>query len=63
MPPLAACLLMTGACASRTPTLVINGGCVEFDRLTFDRLKDTDDTIAQVKKYDARRDAVCGEGK
>lgn len=56
-------LLTMQACAAPTPTLVINGGCVEFDRLTFDRLKDTDDTIAQVKKYDARRDAVCGEGK
>lgn len=60
---LAGCLLTLGSCASRTQIAVTDGGCVEFDRITFDRLKDTTETIAQVKQYDARRDAVCGEGK
>ena len=60
---LAACLLTTAACASRTQIAVTNGGCLVFDRLTFDRLHDTDETIAQVKQYDARRDAICGQGK
>lgn len=51
------------ACASPRPTVVTDAGCVVFPRLTFDRLKDTDATIAQVKAYDARRDAVCGTGQ
>lgn len=61
------------SCALQTPTpatsadtaagVVTDTGCVAFARLTFDRLKDTDETIRQIKAYDAARDAVCGGGK
>ena len=66
--PLLLCLSMTAACARQTPTVVTSvaapaDGCVAFKRLTFSRLHDTDETIAGVKQYDARRDAVCGAGK
>lgn len=33
-----------------------------FPRLTFSRLHDTDETIRQIKGYDAARDALCGPG-
>ena len=61
------------ACAAQTPTPGTEAvapakpepatGCAAFARITFDRLKDTDETIRQVKAYDAARDAICGVGK
>lgn len=62
LPLLLSASLLT-SCANRPPTVVTDAGCVTFKRLTFDRLKDTDQTIEQVKAYDARRDAICGEGQ
>lgn len=50
-------------CASQAPIPATDAGCIEFPRLSFDRLADTLPTIAAVKAYDARRDAVCGPGK
>lgn len=58
--PIAAISL--SACQS-APTIMTDAGCVTFPRLTFDRLKDTAETIEQVKAYDARRDAICGKGE
>lgn len=37
--------------------------CLAFDRITFDRLADTTETIARIKVYNAQRDALCGVGK
>lgn len=56
------------ACAPQTQTpetkvTVTDTGCTAFARITFSRLHDTDDTIRQVKAYDAARDAICGIGK
>jgi hypothetical protein len=57
-------LLILQACASQAPIpATSDAGCIEFPRLTFDRLADTLPTIAQIKAYNARRDAVCGPGK
>lgn len=53
-------LLLLGC---QTQTAVTDAACVEFPRMTFDRLNDTVPTIDQVKSYDARRDALCGVGK
>ena len=50
------------ACAHLTPTPVPSA-CTAFPRISFDRLHDTDETIRQVKAYDAGRDAVCGKGR
>ena len=73
--PAATCLLILAGCAHQTPTaarkLPVWGastwsplsGCEAFPRLTFDRLADTLPTIAGVKAYNAKRDAVCGVGK
>lgn len=69
MPLLGLPLLALAACASQTPIpatdggTTVNVGCVEFSRLTFSRLHDTDETIKGVKEYDAARDKVCGVGK
>lgn len=63
------------ACAHRTPTAALdaprwgqttftaNAGCAAFPRLSYDRLADTLPTIAGIKGYDDRRDALCGVGK
>lgn len=62
-------LLIPAACASpiQTPAISLSSqvpiACTAFSRISFDRLKDTDETIRQVKAYDAARDAVCGKGK
>lgn len=61
-------LLTLTACATPTPTPVTSAppvdlACSEFPRMTFDRLKDTDATIAEIKAYDAGRDKLCGVGK
>ena len=63
--------LSLAGCAHQTPTLATkpvaapayNAGCLEFPRLSYDRLFDTAPTIEQVKQYNAARDAVCGVGK
>ena len=76
-PLIALPLLILAACANQTPTAVIDArsneataaqapptaACVAFARLTFDRLKDTPETIVQIKAYDAARDALCGKGQ
>jgi hypothetical protein len=56
------------ACATPTPIPVTSAppvdlACSEFPRLSFDRLNDTLQTIAQIKAYDAGRDKLCGVGK
>ena len=57
------------ACVSRPQTAGTNApaatniGCLEFTRGTYSRLKDTLETIAWVKSYNAARDKVCGVGK
>lgn len=75
--PLLASLLFlsTTACAGLTPTAEpkwgstsfapaqTDVGCSAFPRLSFDRLYDTLPTIAGIKGYDDKRDAVCGKGK
>lgn len=57
------------ACAGSIPTREISAAtsspppvaiCTVFKIITFDRLKDTEDTIRQVKDSNARRDALCG---
>jgi hypothetical protein len=45
------------AATSSPPPVAI---CTVFKIITFDRLKDTEDTIRQVKDSNARRDALCG---
>lgn len=58
-------LLILAACASRTPTPVIDGAasaCVEFKPITFDRLKDTEETIREVKDHNAAWTALCAAG-
>ena len=54
------------ACAAQTliagTSPKVNAGCLEFPRMTYDRLNDTLPTIAQIKAYDAARDAICGKG-
>lgn len=61
--------LIPTACARQTPIpatdggAAVNIGCLEFSRLTFSRLHDTEPTIAGIKAYDAARDKVCGVGK
>lgn len=37
--------------------------CVAFPRLNYSRLHDTDQTIREIRAYDAARDALCGKGK
>ena len=63
---IAALIPILAACATQTPIAETNtppaSACAAFSRITFDRLKDTDDTIKQVKAYDAARDALCGKG-
>lgn len=44
-------------------TVQTDTGCTAFARITFSRLKDTAETITQIKAYDAARDAVCGKGE
>lgn len=60
-------ILILTACATPTPIPATNtppaSACAAFARISFDRLKDTDETIRQVKAYDAARDALCGKGK
>jgi hypothetical protein len=63
-----AALLLTQACSDSHPQTAgtsapANIGCLEFDRLTFSRLHDTEPTIAGIKAYDVARDRVCGVGK
>lgn len=55
-------LCLTTACAS-PPQTPVTSACTAFPRITFSRLKDTEETIRQVKAYDAGRDAICGKGK
>lgn len=62
-------LLTLTSCATRIPTVATKpdpppapSACVAFPRLTFSRLHDTDETIRQIKGYDAARDALCGPG-
>ena len=60
--------LTLAACATPIPIPVteappVDLACSEFPRLTFDRLKDTPETIVQIKAYDAGRDKLCGSGK
>lgn len=64
LPILQACATPTQiAGTDPAPLPAPDTGCIEFPRLTFDRLNDTLPTIAGIKAYDARRDAVCGAGK
>ena len=55
------CLFPLTGCQMRI--VEIDSACTAFNRITFDRLKDTDDTIRAVKSYNAGRDAICGKGK
>jgi hypothetical protein len=52
------------ACASPTRTPVTSGAvaCMAFKPITFDRLKDTDETIREVKDYNAAWTALCAAG-
>lgn len=36
--------------------------CVAFKPITFDRLKDTDETIREVKDYNAAWTSLCAAG-
>lgn len=63
LPPLILAGCVTQTPIAETKPVQTDSGCVAFARITFDRLHDTTDTIAQVKAYDAARDAVCGKGK
>lgn len=54
------CLIAVSGCQTPTP---VTSACTAFPRITFSRLKDTEETIRQVKAYDAGRDAICGKGK
>lgn len=45
------------------PTIVVSNGCTAFPRITYSRKLDTDETIKQVREYNAARDAICGAGK
>lgn len=56
-------LPILAACATPAPTVATSSGCIDFARLTYDRLNDTLPTIAQVKTYDDQRDKLCGAGK
>jgi len=50
-------------CATVRPTVATKpAACTAFPRLTYSRLHDTDETIIQIKAYNARRDALCGPG-
>jgi hypothetical protein len=70
-------LLTLTACAHEIPTLATRtevaaapaapppapSACTAFPRITFSRLHDTAETVAQIKAYDAGRDVLCGKGK
>jgi hypothetical protein len=64
-------LLLTGSLlisltltACQTPTPVTSAGsvCTAFKPITFDRLKDTDETIREVKDYNAAWTSLCAAG-
>lgn len=60
-------LLTLTSCASHPPTVATSPApamaCAAFPRISYSRLHDTDETLRQVKAYDAARDALCGIGK
>lgn len=61
--------LMLAGCATEVPIAGISPekalptACTDFARITYSRLMDTEDTLIQLKAYDAARDAICGVGK
>jgi hypothetical protein len=69
--PLWAMLVSVTACSTPTPcvlptltpvTKVIVDWCAVDKPITFDRLKDTDETILEVKSHNAKWAAQCGGG-
>lgn len=56
--------LTLAACAPPIPTPETKASvvCVAFKPITFDRLKDTDETIREVKDYNAAWVSLCAAG-
>lgn len=49
-------------CQTQTPETKASVVCVAFKPITFDRLKDTDETIREVKDYNAAWASLCAAG-
>ena len=60
-------LATLAACETPTPTPATEAApvnpCTIFGLITFDRLKDTPQTIVQIKAYNAGYTKLCGAGK
>ena len=61
-------LLTLTSCAHQAPTVATSApppatGCTAFPRISYSRKTDSDETIIEVKRYLAARDALCGVGK
>ncbi len=55
--PPAAALLLAG-CATTTPTAVTDTSCLALEPITYS-IKDTPETIAQIRAHNAAWDTLC----